>query len=188
MPGRPTAHEMGWFRDNALVVWLGLLLVSGTLLAVVLGYAGLVVYSALGSGTGVVGVLAELAVPYLPVVALLLVVAVVSGLGFGWELLRRLSIPRSERLRSAAERVEREHPAVDGLGLSDVVAPPEPSADERAENALDDLKRRYVAGEIDETTFERKLDRLVANESVDDVRAAREREAVLDERADERSS
>ena len=71
---------MGWFRDNALVVWLGLLLVSGTLLAVVLGYAGLVVYSALGSGTGVVGVLAGLAVPYLPVVALLLVVAVVSGL------------------------------------------------------------------------------------------------------------
>ena len=64
------------------------------------------------------------------------------------------------------------------------MAPPEPSA----EDVLDDLKRRYVAGEIDEATFERKLDRLVANESIDDATVAREREAVLDGRTDDRSS
>ena len=174
---------MAWFRDNALAVWLGSLLVSATLLAVVFGYVALVVATAIGSGA-VVGVLSGLAFPYLPIVALLLVVATVSSIGLSWELLRRLSIPRSERLQSAAERVEREYPAIDGFGLSDLVAPPEPSA----EDALNDLKRRYVAGEIDEAAFERKLDRLVANESVDDVRAAREREAVLDGRADDRSS
>ena len=175
---------MAWFRDNALAVWLGLLLVSATLLAVVFGYVALVVATAIGGGAGVVGVLSGLAFPYLPIVALLLVVATVSSIGLSWELLRRLSIPRSERLRSAAERVEREYPAIDGFGLSDVVAPPEPSA----EDVLDDLKRRYVAGEIDEATFEQKLDRLVANESIDDATAAREREAVLDGRADDRSS
>ncbi|EMA44746.1 SHOCT domain-containing protein [Halococcus saccharolyticus] len=175
---------MGWLRDNALAVWLGVLLVSGILLTVVLGYVGLVVTTALGGGAGAVGVLSGLALPYLPIVAVLVVATVISGLGFSWSLLRRLSIPRSERLQSAAERVEREYPAIDGLGLSETVAPPEPST----EDALDDLKRRYVAGEIDEPTFERKLDRLVANESVDDVRAAREREAVLDERSSERSS
>jgi uncharacterized membrane protein len=179
---------MGWLRDNALAVWLGVLLVSGILLTLVLGYVGLVVSTALGGGAGAVDVLSGLAFPYLPIVAVLVVATVISGLGFGWSLLRRLSIPRSERLRSVAERVEREYPMIDTLGLSDMFSPPEPSAEERAENALDDLKRRYVAGEIDEATFERKLDHLVANESVGDARAAREREAALDERSGERSS
>jgi uncharacterized membrane protein len=175
---------MGWLRNNAFVISLGVLLVSGTLLAVVLGYVGLVVYSALGTGASMVGVLSGLAFPYLPIVAVLLVISVISAIGFGWGILRRLSIPRSERLETAAERAEQRYPMLDGLGLSERVSPPEPST----EDALEDLKRRYVAGELDEASFERKLDRLVANDSVDDVRAEREREAMLDEHSGERSS
>lgn len=169
---------MGWLRNNAFVVSLGTLLVSGTLLVVVFGYVGLVVYSALATGVSMVGVLSELAIPYLPLVAILLVVVVLSAIAVGWGILRRLSIPRSERLGTAAERAEQRYPVLDGLGLSELVSPPEPTA----EDALEDLKRRYVAGELDEATFERKLDRLVTNDSVDDVRAARERETVLNER------
>lgn len=179
---------MGWLRDNALVVWLGVLIVSGILLAVVFSYVGLVVYAALGSAGSVAGVLLNLAVPYLPIVTALLIAIVIAGFGLGWQVLHRLSIPQSERLQSVAEHVERKYPVFNSFGLSELVSPPEPSADKRAEDALDKLKQQYIAGKIDEATFERELDRLVANESVDDVRAARERETILDERADERSS
>ena len=170
---------MGWLRNNAFVVSLGVLLVSGTLLAVVFGYVGLVVYSALAQGASMVGVVSGLAFPYLPLVAVLLILTMLSALGVGWGILQRLSIPKSERLGIAAERAEQRYPALDGFGLSELLSPPEPST----EDALEDLKRRYVAGELDEAAFERKLDRLVANDSVDDVRAAREREAVLNERS-----
>ncbi|WP_256686290.1 SHOCT domain-containing protein [Halococcus qingdaonensis] len=168
---------MGWLRRHSLAISSIVLLVSSVLLAVVLGYAGLVAYSGLAAGTALASVLTELAVPYLPIVALLLVLVVVSGTVATWSALRRLSIPRSERFGTAAERIEQRYPAIDGLGISEFVSPPEPTT----EDALADLKRRYVAGELDEAAFERKLDRLVANESVDDVRAERERRAVLDE-------
>lgn len=56
-------------------------------------------------------------------------------------------------------------PRADGL-----LTPPEPSADEQAEQALAELKRQYVDGEIAEAEFERKVDRLVANGSIDEVR------------------
>lgn len=37
------------------------------------------------------------------------------------------------------------------------------------ETALEALKRRYAEGEIDEAEFERRLERLVENETVEDV-------------------
>lgn len=152
------------------------LLVSSVLLVVVLGYLALVVAMALETGTPIVGVLLDLAVPYLPIVAGLVIVLVLAAVGAGWELLRRLSVPRSARLQSAFERIERRHPSVERLGLSDVVAPPEPTPEE----ALTELKSQYVAGEIDERTFERRLDRLVNDDTLDDARAARERESTLE--------
>jgi hypothetical protein len=107
-------------------------------------------------------------------------VTTVTAVGSVLGLLRRASIPRSARLQSVLERAERRYTPIEAVELSSLVAPPEPSAEERAEEALADLKRRYVAGEIDEGTFERKLDRLVSNDSLDDARAAREREATLE--------
>ena len=157
---------MGRSGKSLFVASLLGLLVSGALLIVVLGYFAVVIYSALRTGTPIVGVL--------------VVVTTVTAVGSVLGLLRRASIPRSARLQSVLERAERRHPIVEAFGLSGLVAPPEPSAEERAEEALAALKRRYVAGEIDEETFERKLDRLVSNDSLDDARAAREREATLE--------
>jgi membrane protein implicated in regulation of membrane protease activity len=171
---------MGRSGKSLFVASLLGLLVSGALLIVVLGYLAVVIYSALRTGTPIVGVLLDLAFPYLAIVGVLVVVTTVTAVGSGWGLLRRASIPRSARLQSVLEQAERRHTIVEAFGLSSLVAPPEPSAEERAEEALADLKRRYVAGEIDEGTFERKLDRLVSNDSLDDARAAREREATLE--------
>lgn len=44
--------------------------------------------------------------------------------------------------------------------------------------ALATLKERYASGEIDETTFERRLERLLENETVEDVERRLERETV----------
>lgn len=154
------------------------LLVSSALLVVVLGYLALVVYLALRTGTPIVEILLDLAMPYVPIVGALVVAVVISAGGLGWALLQRASVPRSARLQSVFEQVERRYAPVRALGLSDAVAPPEPTPEE----ALADLKRQYVTGEIDERAFERKLDRLVRNDSVDDARAARERESTLERR------
>lgn len=43
------------------------------------------------------------------------------------------------------------------------------------------MKQQYVAGEISEAEFERKVDRLVANDSLDGAEAARERQRVRNE-------
>lgn len=172
---------MGWLRDNLFAVSVLALLVSGGLLAAVLGYAALVVLSAFWTGTPVVGVLFDLAVPFLPVTAVLLVAVAVSGVGVGWALLSRLTRPRGGRLHAAAERLERAYPPAETLGVADLLAP-DRAPEEKAEDALDELKRRYVAGDIDEREFERRLDRLVAADSVEDARATRERERVLDDR------
>lgn len=179
---------MGWFRNNLLGISLVVLLVSGGLLLVLLGYVGLVVYSALATGTPIVGILLDIAVPYLLIVASLFVVAVISGIGFVWALVRRASLPQSERLESLARRAEREYPPLETIGLSESLAPPKPSPEERAEQALADLKRQYVEGEISEHEFEQRVDRLVANESLDEARAARERQNVLDERSERNQS
>lgn len=171
---------MGWLSKRGLGLSLVVLLVSSSLLAAVLGYLGLVVYSALITGTPIVGILTGMAVPYLPVVAVLLVLVVLSGGWFGWSLLRRASIPKNERLASVARRAEREVPLLGTFGLSKSLSPPEPSPEEQAERTLAELKRQYVDGEIDEREFERRVDRLVLNDSIEEARAARERRAVLE--------
>lgn len=157
-------------------LWVALLgvLLSGGLLVLTVGYVAVVAYSALVSTTSLVGVLLDIAVPVLVALAVLLTVFVGSGIGLLWVLVRHASV-RSERVASLAERVEREYPPLRAVGLSDVLAPPEPSAEEQAEAALADLKQQYVEGEISEAEFERKVDRLVATDSIDEARAAAER-------------
>lgn len=157
---------------------------SGTLLLVVVGYLAVLVYSGLASDTPIVDVLVDIAVPVLAVVTVLLVVLVLSCAGAVWALVRAASLPRSDRLAAIAEWLEREYPPLRAVGLSSALEPPEPSAEERAEDALAELKRQYVAGELTEAEFERKVDRLVANDSIDEARAARERRRVVDEASD----
>ena len=174
---------MGWIRDNLLWISLVALLVFGGLLVVVLGSVGLVVYTALVTGTPIVDTLLDVALPTLAITAGLLVATVFAGVGFAWALVSRVSLPRGERLAALAERAEREYPPLRMAGLSGLLSPPAPSSKERAEDALAELKRRYVEGELDEREFERRVDRLVANESIDEARADRERrDAVRDRR------
>ncbi|WP_368085878.1 SHOCT domain-containing protein [Halalkalicoccus paucihalophilus] len=176
-----TPWKMGWLSKLGLGISLMVLLVSSSLLAVVLGYVGLVVYSAMMTGTPIVGLLIDMTIPYLPVVAVLLTLVVLSGTWFSWSLVRPASVPKHERLASVASRAEREVPLLGSLGLSDSLAPPEPTPEERAERTLAELKRQYVDGEIDEREFERRVDRLVSNDSLEEARADRERRAVLND-------
>lgn len=166
------------------MLWLSALglLVFGGLFVLVLGYAGLVVLSAMATQSSVVPTLLDLAIPFVPVLGVLLVATVLSGVGVAWGLLHGTSRGNYGRLKSLVERAEREYSELRVLGLSDALEPPEPTAEERAEDALERLRRQYVEGEIDEREFERKVDRLVANESLDEAKAAHERREVLGER------
>lgn len=164
-------------------LWASLLgvVLSGGLLLVVIGYLGLIVYSGVANGTPIVDVLLDIAVPVLVSVVFLVALLILSGVAMLWVIVQNASIPRSERIAILVERVEREFPPLRVLGLSEFLSPPEPSADEQAEQALADLKQQYVDGKITEAEFERKVDRLVANESIDEVRAAHERKQVRED-------
>jgi hypothetical protein len=172
---------MGWAKRHLLVTSLVGLLLSVSLLAALVGYLGVVVYAALVSGGPIVGPLVELALPFLLGVAVLLTVATLSGVGLTVAVLRRLSLPRSARVHAVVDHVEREYSPLKSPVFADFLAPPEPSADERAERALADLKQQYVEGELTEAEFERKVDRLVATDSVDEARADRERRAAREQ-------
>ncbi|SEP06175.1 Short C-terminal domain-containing protein [Halogranum amylolyticum] len=172
---------MGWVKRHLLVTSLVGLLLSVGLLTGVVGYLGVVVYAALASGGPVVGPLVELALPFFVALAVLLTVATLSGVGLTVAVLRRLSVPRSQRAHALVDRIERTYSPLDSVVFADFLAPPAPSDEERAERALDDLQRRYVEGELTEAEFERKLDRLVATDSLDDARADRERRAAVEE-------
>ena len=175
---------MGLLKNRALWAALLGLVLSGLLLTFGAGYIGLVVVSGLLSGAPVVGALLDIAVPVIVGGALLVVLVLVSGFAFLYVLLRSVSLPRSARVASVVARLEGAYPPLGRVGLADRLAPPEPSAEERVERALADLKGRYVDGGMTEAEFERRVDRLVSNEPIDGARGDRERERVVEDRAD----
>ena len=75
-------------------------------------------------------------------------------------LASRISLPsprlESERLSRLAAGVEHYVPAARAVELSDWLAPPEPTAEEK----LAQVKEDYVEGKISGATFERKLEQL----------------------------
>jgi Short C-terminal domain len=159
---------------------LGALLSGGLLLAVV-GYLGLVVYMGIVSGTPIVESLLNIAVPTIITVAVLAVIFTLSSVGALWTVAQNASLPRSTRLGKLVEGLEHKYSPLKPIGLSDTIKPPEPSAEKQAEQALANLKQQYVNGEITEQEFERKVDRLVSNDSIDEVRARREQQQVVEE-------
>lgn len=75
-------------------------------------------------------------------------------------VLRATSLPRSDRLVSIVERLEREYPILRQLDVSERV---EPTTEDRRQQ----LKEQYVAGEISEAEFEREMQRLLDDDSGD---------------------
>ena len=67
---------------------------------------------------------------------------------------------------------------VEGLADSDGEAtrPEEPPTDPDTRDALDTLRDRYARGDLTDEQFERKLDRLLETESLEDVADRRRRE------------
>ncbi|WP_458184996.1 SHOCT domain-containing protein [Haladaptatus sp. NG-WS-4] len=59
-------------------------------------------------------------------------------------------------------------------GESERVDGEKAGADEQ-QDALDTLRERYARGEIDEAEFERRVDLLLANETIEDAKVQRER-------------
>jgi hypothetical protein len=72
--------------------------------------------------------------------------------------IRRLSLPRDDRLASAAERAEAELPVLRSLSLAERF---EPTPEQRRQH----LKERYVDGELSEAEFERRVREHVENPS-----------------------
>lgn len=94
---------MGWVRNHTFVLSLGLLVVSGALLVFVVGYIGVVLFSTFEAGASMIGTLSDLVIPYVPVVTVLLIIMAISALVFswktlvfGWRILRRVTIPKSD--------------------------------------------------------------------------------------------
>lgn len=176
-----TDYTMALHKSKRL--WISILgaLLSGGLLLVVLGYLGLVIYMGIMSGTPIVDNLLNIAVPTIVTVAILVVIFTLFSVGALWTIAQNASLPRSTRLGKLVEHLERKYSPLGPTGLSDTLTPPEPSAEEQAERALANLKQQYVNGEITEREFEQKVDRLVSNDSINEVRARRERQRVVEE-------
>lgn len=171
---------MGLLRNKLLWVSVLGIVLAGVLLLLAVGYLGVVVFAGLASGTPLVGTLLDLAVPAIVGVALLVVLLVVSGVALVWVLVQHVSTSVRGWVVAIPERLERAYPPLRILGLSDLFAPTL-SADERTERALADLKQEYVDGELTEAAFERRVDRLVASESIAEGRVTRERRRVVED-------
>ena len=156
-------------RNDLLALSVVGLLSSLALFVLVVGYAAVVFVAAILGGAPIVPTLLELAVPYLLFAGLLVVTAVGSGVVLAREAVRRASLPESDRLAGLARFLEQVYPPLASLRLSDRLAPPAPSPEERAERELAALQRRYVAGELTEAEFERQLERLAAEYADDGV-------------------
>lgn len=156
---------MGWIRDNLFVVSLSVFLVSIVALALVVGFGGLVILSALLSGSLTVDFVVSLW-PSLLLLAVLFITTVLSSLGMGWSVVSRLSVPSvgvgrvTERLHPLLEGLEQKNATLASLSLSDQVAPPEPSDAEK----LQRLKQQYIDGAIDEAEFEQRVEHLTATD------------------------
>lgn len=176
---------MGLLKNKWLWISLVGVLLSGVLSLVATGYLGLLVYSSLLSGTPIVEILLGIAVPVLVGGAFLGGLFVLSSVGALWVFVQNASLPRSKRVATLVGHLERKYSPLRVLGLSELLTPPEPTPEERADQALAELKQQYVTGEITETEFERKVDRLVATDSIDEARATRERNRIVAEEMDE---
>ncbi|PSQ43400.1 hypothetical protein BRD17_06360 [Halobacteriales archaeon SW_7_68_16] len=146
---------MGWFGRHRIGVLATLLLVDVAAIVAVTLLGGLAVIAALP--TGVVG-LASAALPWVAALAVLSVAGVGIGGWLAYVLVRRASLPRSDRLATIVRRVER----LTGLGVG-LAGYVEPNEADRVES----LRERYVTGDLSEDEYERRLERVLDDEGRD---------------------
>ncbi|WP_266075379.1 SHOCT domain-containing protein [Haladaptatus caseinilyticus] len=162
---------MGLLGDSKVKALLTGFLLSLVLLVGIGALGLLAALSALGNpayaNTPLLWAFLHSAAPY--IVAFLLdgLVAGLLFVGLVVAAARNVSMPRNDRLAGIVRRAERLHPQASSLGLSERVEP-------TTEDRMDELKERYVAGEIDESEFERRMKRLV-DEDVSDEQVRQER-------------
>lgn len=75
-------------------------------------------------------------------------------------VLRSTSIPRSDRLASIVEWVERRYPVLRQFDVSEKVAP-------TTEDRKQQIKEQYIAGKISEAEFEREMEQVMDDSSPD---------------------
>jgi|APHM01.1.fsa_nt_gi hypothetical protein len=147
---------MGRFEGRRHWLLFVALLVT-TLVTVGVGALGLGVALVALLQSGLVASLSA-AVPY---VVGALVLGLLDATLLVWTVvaaLRQLSLPRDDRLAAAAERAERTVPVVRSLDLAERF---EPTDEQRRE----ELRQRYVDGEITEAEFERRVREYVEDPS-----------------------
>ncbi len=160
MRGGGLTPIMGLLDDRLLAGSLAGLVLSIGLLVGVVGYIGVLTVAAIVPGGSGVDALLGAVIPAALATAVLVATFLLSAIGLAMSVGRRLSVPRSRRAADAVARVERYSDRLAAVGLSETLAPPEPSIEERVAA----LKRRYVDGDLTEREFERELRAVVAEE------------------------
>jgi len=146
MASRHWLYFGGFVVSAGLLAGVGLLAVLDALSVLAGGAAsgeGFLLLAMLGAATEWVAAAAVLGL----FAAAFLAASVVS-------VLRSASVPRSDRLATVVERLERRYPLLREFDASERV---KPTAEDRRER----LRERYVAGEISEREFERETERLL---------------------------
>lgn len=172
---------MGLLDDTRVKALLAAFLLSLFALVVTASLGLLAVLSALADPTGgaLVFVLLDAAAPYLVASMLVGLLSFLLFVALAVAAVRRASMPRDERLADLARKAERVSPQARKVGLAERF---EPTAEER----IDDLKREYVAGEITELEYERRLQELMDERDVGDERRERLDDELGAEFGDER--
>ncbi|PSP55808.1 hypothetical protein BRC82_04300 [Halobacteriales archaeon QS_1_67_19] len=155
-------------RVRALVIGFFLSLVALTLVA---SFGLLAVLSALTGPTGgsLLFVVLEAAAPYLVASMLVGLLSFLLLVGLAVAAVRRASVPSDERLAGGARLIERASPAAREADLAERFEP-------TVEDRIADLKDAYVAGEVSELEYERRLEGLLEQADL-----AGERSPILDE-------
>jgi hypothetical protein len=162
---------MGLVDDTSVKLLLGGFVLSLFALVGIAGFGLLAALSALGTapaGASLIFVVLEAVAPYLVASALVGMLSVLLLVGVVVAAVRSASIPRNDRLAGLARTLERYSSEARRLGLSERL---EPTTGDR----IEELKRRYVEGEITEWEYERRLQDLLSEEGVSDERVRRER-------------
>lgn len=170
IPADVISEAMSWLRRHALGLVVSLFVVTLGLMVVIGGIGALffLPYSEempIGIGAAVSDALGSVFVPLVLGFLVLVVLALVLGVSAGWLLIRR--IEPGLRLHYWLARVERSNEFLSRIQFSTLLFGPggpdksqKPSAEDRRDRAITALKRRYVAGDLTDSEFERQLEQV----------------------------